>query len=301
MSVFFFDKVIWSRIFHHLPIEQVKEWALLSKSMYHASRLGSAMNVRWKIESVTILNALSKSFFVHLIQAVELNQCSILTSLYFINVKITNVKLQINRDNLIYSRNEFIDFDRITHLSFNLKPKVSKIQISDLPPGLKSLTFVGSHSCTVLIPPILPESLEHLWIEKCKIANLNLPSGLKELFYEDKDFFRNVPTIPTNIRKLQVFGDCASNGWRIFDKDIVYPNLEHVEVIRNNSARDKSTTFYTKGLPALKYVEGTKLTIVNDGKLYMRHAYPYADQIDISVYHFGEEEEEERSVKKIKL
>jgi len=297
MSVFF-DKFIWSRIFHHLPIEQVKEWACLSKSMYYAARLGSAMNVRWKIKSATILNALSKSFFVYLIQAVEVFNCSILTSLYFINVKITDVRFKIHTDNVAFLKSDFIDFDRITHLSFNLKNTVTRVELADLPPGLKSLTFVGN-ACNVLIPPNLPESLEHLRIEKCKIVNLNLPSGLKELYYEDKDCFKSVPAIPISLRKLIVIGnDCV--GWKLLEKDVIYPNLEHVEIIRNNPNRDRVTSVYTKRLPALKYIEATRLSLVNDGKLYVREAYPYSDKADTTVYQFGEEEEEERNLKKLK-
>jgi Leucine-rich repeat (LRR) protein len=301
MSVFF-DKHIWSRIFHHLPIEQAKEWALLSKSMYHASRLGSAMNMRWKITNASILNVLSKQFFVHLIQAVEVRNCSVLTCLYYLNVKITNVRLSIHASDMYYKKSDFINFDQITELSVCFKQPISKFGLMDLPCNLKSLAFIDGNSCNVTIPPILPESLEYLHIDNCKITNLKLPNGLKDLFYDHKEFFKHVPKLPLGIHTLRVVGDFnGGHNWRLFHQDVIYPNLKRIEIIANDPSPNRQITIYTKGLPALKYAEVTKMSVVNDGRLYMRHMHVWKEDPDITVCKFGDEEEEkERPNKKIK-
>lgn len=285
---------VWSIIFHYLPISVAKEWALLSKSMYYASRMGSARNMRWTMMDVIQLNTLTTSFFAHLIEAVKIKHYFALTCLYHVNAKITDIEMHI-ASNLHFIGENCIDFDRITKLAFYFDKSVKKYAILELPDKLTSLKCIGNGDPDITIPSDLPNSLKMLAILNCEIKNIHVPDGLEELVYRHKFCYQNMPIVPLNIKKISMIGNDVA-GWQVFGANTVYPNLEYMLLTVNGLKSDSTITVDTGNFPSLKYIEVTKLDFLNSARLYVNKMYKAGDS-DIVVI---EEKEEENICKKIK-
>jgi len=264
------SKDILSQIFHYLPVQQAKDCALLGDTFYRASRLGSAMNMRWKVFDTKRLNDLLSRFFVHLIDAVEVSDLMVLTCFYYARVNITSVKLHINKDDLKLSKSDFINFNQLTELNFVIVAPIDNFYLIDLPEKLKVLKFNrlsndDKNEDQIHIPSKLPTTLEILYIRYLVVKNIILPDGLKELTYIDKDCFTNMPkVIPKNILTLNIQGK-STNAWEILQDDVIYQNLQNVTLCDENVTTQIS--ILTSSMPNIKNIQATHLKLTNDGQV----------------------------------
>lgn len=298
-DLFIIDKIkmsvsndLLSCIFHYLPVQQAKDWALLGDTFYRASRLGSAMNMRWEVHDNERLNALLSRFFVHLVQAVEVSELTMLTCFHYARVKITDVKF-IGK-NICLSRKEYINFDNLTTLSIHNTGHNPESKITELPNGLKCLKFVGDNG-KIVFSCELPKSLEILHMNGFFIdGDLILPEGLKTFKYIHTQCYEHLPkNLPINLQYLHIQGKSASsNRWRIGAENTVYPFLTTIVVIDRNLKDniDYNTLYY----PSLKHLEVTKLRLKNDGGLYIDEFETYDGEKSLVIF------TEERNLKKIK-
>jgi len=285
-------KDLLSQIFHYLPIQQAKDWALLGDTFYRASRLGSATNMRWKVHDNERLNGLLSRFFVHLVQAVEVFELTMLTCFHYARVKITDVKFVAKVIQI--SRKEYINFDNLISMSFLDTGMNSILEITELPSRLKCLKVTGDNK-TILFSCELPKSLEILHIGGFLIeGDLILPEGLKTFKYIHKRCYEHLPkNLPVNIEYLHIQGKSApDNEWKFGTVNTVYPFLSTIVVIDKNP--EDNINYNTKHYPSLKHLEVTKLNLKNDGNLHVDEFETYDN--GKSVVLFGEE----RNLKKLK-
>jgi hypothetical protein len=295
-GVTFFSKDIWSCIFRHLPIDICKSWAFISPMLHYASRIGSTGRMRWKIPDTKTLNVLSKKFFVHLIQAVKTADLTIISCLHYMKIKLIDIEFIVsNRMNFKLSRDDFICFDQLLYLKFYFNA-VGSFHLVNMPVHLKSLSFTGKGENTrIRLSSSFPATLEKLVIKLCKIsAGIILPEGLKVLKYVDSDCFKNIPkNIPIGIVKLHFVGNDVAE-WKIFDTDMIYPNLTSLVLVLKDFDRNKNVCVRTGQFPGLKYAEGSRLRIVNNVGLYVRDMHSVKDMDQVYVCKIGEEEEKEK-------
>lgn len=299
MEFFSFD--ILTRIFHFLPVQQAKDWALCSKKFYRASRLGSAMNMRWIILDEERLRTILKTFFAHLIEAVEVSKFMTLICLRYARLKLTDVTFQVKKSNDIFFGG---DFDDIKRLYFKFVGFADTFELSDFPKNLRVLKFnrmdisEQDEDDIVIIPSKLPETLKTLFIRSSCIKGLVLNNGLEEFTYIDHDCFSNLPAhIPVNIYKLNIQGTSDAGGWNILDDNTVYPNLKKMSIYDFCSGHTIEIRFETRNAPNLRRVAATHLKLINNAKLSMKSFENTADGISYFEFYNSDEEKPNKKIK----
>jgi len=286
-----FDKVVWNNICKY--VTDYPTWITLStccKTTFNATRHGGGGNVRWKIESVSVLHKILTAEYKMSIKMVSVPDLSVYTALCLAGFMIESLMVIIPNDvfsltkDSIYQGGNMLD-ELVIKRKIEVHGSGAGLYFFYLPPNLKKFEISIPEHCRygvgIYIQTVFPEGLTDLTLH-CGLVNYakdntifltTLPDSITTFRFKDKNAFKNCPVIPIGIEKLSICGeDSPEETNRIFKHDLVYPNLKYLYMLNTLPSKDVTVNrlIRTSQIPNIVQLHTHHVRLKNDAKLPFR-------------------------------
>ncbi len=289
-----FDKVVWNNICKY--VIDYPTWIALStccKTTFNATRHGGGGNVRWKIESVSVLHELLKAEYKSSISAVNVPDFTVYTALCLTGLVIDSLTVTISNNVFECLKDSFYQGGNMLK-EFIVKRKLPKdvvvgegLYFFYLPPNLRKLEInLPEHvrfGQDIWMNVVFHDTLRELNLFCSPINYVNdnggnlktLPDFITAFRFKDKRAFECCPVIPIGIEKLIICGeDSPKETNRIFEHELIYPKLKYLHMLNTLPSKDVTVNrlIRTSQFPNIVQLQTHNVRLKNDAKLPFRAA-----------------------------
>jgi len=313
-----FDLVVWNNICKY--VMDCDTWKTLSKccrTTFNATRHGGGGNVKWNINSVSVLHKLLASdYATRSIKAVCVPDLSVYTALClagWVIESLTVVTSSTNEAFELHPENIYRGGNTLNELVIKQKDEPVAAAVRKgifffyFPPNLRKLEIdipeKQRANMSVNVGVIFPAKLEELTLRCSPISYVKdnygylktLPDTLTTFRFIDNCAFEDTPIIPIGIENLNITGhDHPGETNAIFVKDVVYPNLRFLRLRNTLPTKDitANRVVQTSQFPNIEVVITHHVLLKNDAKLPFQSSLTLLD--DSTRYKFNKEKKQQR-------